>query len=132
MKKILLFIALFTITIMASNAQARIGFTSSDIKKEFANPKYNLITGYTDDNIYYITITNQRALVIYYFNTYQICDLVIIVPKTQGDLNFYVETYNKQYVINSNNTWTAYLSDGILHVKLTYLEDGGYVFTWKP
>lgn len=130
MKKILLTI-LFGITSLVIFGQARLGSSATEIKNEFWESSYNLKSGYTDDYTYYISIETERATVIYYFNSDKVCNLCAIAPDNQGQLNFYVELYNKQYVVVSSTEWKMYSANGIANIKLVYPDDGGYYFLWS-
>lgn len=130
MKRTLLTI-LFVITTAFVFGQARLGSSASEIKSEFWESSYNQKSGYDKDGDYYITITTERATVTYYFNSDKICYLTTIIPDNQGALNFYVELYNKQYVIVSSKEWKMYADKGIANIKLIYPESGGYYFLWS-
>jgi len=130
MKRTLLTI-LFAITSVIVFGQARLGSTASEIRSEFWESSYNLKSGYDDDGDYYITITTERATVIYYFKSDKVCYLTAIIPDNQGALNFYVELYNKQYVVVSATQWKMYSNNGIANINLIYPEGGGYYFLWS-
>ena len=130
MKRTLLTI-LFAITSVISFGQARLGSTATDIKSEFSSSSNKLKSGYDSDGDYYVTIETERATVTYYFNTDKVCTTTIIIPDNQGQLNFYVELYNKQYVIVNSTEWKMYSNDGIANIKLVFPEGGGYFFVWK-
>jgi hypothetical protein len=130
MKRTLLTI-LFAITSVIVFGQARLGSTASEIRSEFWESSYNLKSGYDDDGDYYITITTERATVTYYFKSDKVCYLTAIIPDNQGALNFYVELYNKQYVVVSATQWKMYSNNGIANINLIYPEGGGYYFLWS-
>ena len=130
MKRTLLTI-LFAITSIISYGQARIGSTAAAIKSEFSESSNKLQSGYDSDGDYYITIETERATVTYYFNIDKVCTTTIIFPDNQGQLNFYVELYNKQYVIVSSTEWKMYSNNGIASIKLVFPEGGGYFFVWN-
>lgn len=130
MKRTLLTI-LFAITSIIAFGQARLGTSATEIRSEFSESSYNLKSGYDDDGDYYITIETERATVIYYFNSEKICYLTLIAPDNQGALNYYVELYNKQYVIVSSKQWKMYSENGIANIELVYPEGGGYFFRWS-
>lgn len=130
MKRTLLTI-LFAITSVIVFGQARLGSSASEIKSEFWESKYKLKSGYDSDGDYYITIETERATVTYYFNSERVCTLTVIIPDNQGALNFYVELYNKQYVIVSSKQWRMYSDGGIANIHLIYPEGGGYYFLWS-
>jgi hypothetical protein len=119
---------LFAITSIIAFGQARLGTSATDIRSEFSESSYNLKSGYDDDGDYYITVETERATVIYYFNSDKICYLTLIAPDDQGALNFYVELYNKQYVIVSAKEWKMYSENGIAKIELVYPESGGFFF----
>ena len=127
------FLTTFTLLLIINLAfsQARLGSSVDDIKNEFGEAEYNLKSGYSDDGTYYVTISTDRATVIYYFSKEKICTLCMIVPDNQGALNFYVELYNEQYVIVSSTEWKMYSGGGIAEISLIYPDDGGYFFLWK-
>ncbi|SFV34311.1 hypothetical protein [Thermoflavifilum thermophilum] len=127
MKKALLTI-LFGIASLVIFGQARIGYTATQIKNEFWESEYNLHSGYDEDGNYYISITTERADVFYLFNSDKVCYSTGIFPHTQGDLNFYVELFNKMYVIVSPTKWKWYSNKGIVNINLIYPEDGGNCF----
>jgi len=122
---------LFAITSIIAFGQARLGTSATDIRSEFSESSYNLKSGYDDDGDYYIKVETERATVIYYFNSDKICYLTLIAPDDQGALNFYVEKYNKQYVIVSAKEWKMYSENGIAKIELVYPESGGFFFRWS-
>jgi hypothetical protein len=126
-----LFILLFAICSTIIFGQARLGSTVSDIKSEFSESSYNLKSGYDSDDDYYIILTTEKAEVLHYFNSDKICNLSIIKPKNQGALNYYVELYNKQYVIISDRKWKMYSENGIANIELLFPESGKYLFRWS-
>jgi len=118
MKKLLFFLVLI-ISSQFINAQARLGSTEQQIRSEFSD--YTFTSGITFDGTKYISTYLPHSLIAYYFDDNGICKNVNIVPLTQGDLNYYVQTYNQQYVIISGTEWTAYFKNGgIMHIELKY------------
>ena len=127
MKKLLLLVTFITVFTIISKAQSRIGYTPSQIKAEFYY--YTWSSGYTSDGAYYISANTTRGLIGYYFSTELICNSCILIPKTSGDLNYWVELYNTNYVIVSDKEWKAYLTNGsIVHIKLEHSADSGSYF----
>ena len=129
MKKILLTVILIFTTIVAFS-QARLGSSASEIKSEFSERRYDLLD-YTENNIYYINITTERAIVVYHFSSDMKCILTRIIPDNQGSLNFFVELYNKMYVIISPTKWKMYSGRGIANIELVYPKAGSYYFIWS-
>jgi hypothetical protein len=129
MKKTLLSV-LLTLTAMIVLGQARLGSTALEIKSEFRGKKYKLKDGHDNDGNYYITIETKRATVAYFFNSDLICTQTLIIPNSQGALNFYVERYNRQYVIESPTKWKMYSKAGIAEIELFFTDDGCF-FVWE-
>jgi hypothetical protein len=113
------------------SAQSRVGSSAADIKAEFWEAEYKLKAEYDKDGDYFISIETQRATVLYYFNENKICKATFIVPDNQGALNFYVELYNKRYVILSPTQWKMYSENGVAEISLIYPEGGGCYFLWR-
>jgi hypothetical protein len=130
MKKTILTI-MFAITSCILFGQARNGNSATDISAEFSERIYDLKSGLTKDGDYYIIIKTERASVLYNFDSDKVCTNIVIVPENDGALNFYVEMYNKQYVIISPTSWKAYTNQGIADIELVYPEGGGTYFIWK-
>jgi hypothetical protein len=128
--KNLIFTTALTIFCLTAFGQSRLGSSADDIKTEFYETNFNLKSGFDENNYYYITISIERAIVTYYFNTDKICTLTVIIPDNQGALNFYVEQYNKKYVIVSTTEWKMYSKGGISNIQLIYPDSGGYYFLW--
>ena len=121
MKK-LIFILLLFVSFQTTKAQSRIGYSEAQIKNDFST--YSFEEGYTDDGTKYIYFKDDRALIVYYFGENGLCTITGIFPLTQGSLNFFVQQYNKQYVIISSTQWQAYLHKGILEINLRYPKTG--------
>lgn len=112
------------------SAQARLGSTAREIRNEYWDPKYQTESGYTDDGIYFVSLVLERATVMHLFNHEEVCIMSVVVPKNQGALNYYVENYNKLYVIISSTQWKMYSEHGIANIELAYPDNGGYGFIW--
>ena len=130
MKRTLLSI-LFVIASIIVFGQARLGSSAAEINSEFEESIYNQENGYDDDGDLFISIDTERASVIYYFNSEEICYLTLIAPDDQGAINYYVELYNEQYVVESPTKWKMYSEEGIANIELLYPETGGCVFRWS-
>lgn len=126
MNKLLLFLMLLSGAVLG---QSRLGSTRSDIYAEFSdnNPEF----GIDDDGTPYLTIVFNRSYVRYYFNARSVCYLVMIIPRSQGDLNYLVELYNKQYVIVSSTSWRMYTSEGGIATVDLMTSNDNVVFVWR-
>lgn len=106
--------------------QARIGFTLSDIKKDFAKYPQSLTT--TDDGDYRLKVETPEMVLLYYFKEYSYATAVI--PLSDAMLNAMVELYNKNYVIVSSTEWKSYTAEGVMKGELIFAEGGGYYILW--
>jgi len=128
MKKLLL-LCVFGLITNFMFSQARIGYSEKQIKDEFYDCKFEI--KYSDYGQKYITTNDfYRCFVFYYFDENNICSSCLIVPKTSGDLNFYVEEYNKECVIISNTQWKFYTNSGIIDINLIFGDNFTY-FTFE-
>jgi hypothetical protein len=121
MKTIITILLLFQLTFNV-NGQIRLNSNKSEIKSEFFESKYSL-EEMNIDGIDAISIFTDRANILYMFNSNNVCKISILVPHTQGDLNYFVESYNNRYVILSDNEWKMYTENGIAEIKLLYDAD---------
>lgn len=118
---------LFLITCLSGFSQARIGFTESQIRSDLSYLTFT--EGVSNEGYKYIYAYADRGVVAYYFGEDGLCMLTRFLPYTQGDLNFYVESYNSKYVIISETHWKAYLQNGgIVDIYLVTNSDGTTFF----
>ena len=113
---------------LTTTAQARIGSTLGEIFNEFSdnNPSYRTL----DDGRVTMRVLTDRATIDYVFNDEQNCEATLILPHRQGDLNYYVETYNSRYVIISSREWRMYSGDGsIAKITMETYQDKTF-FMW--
>lgn len=129
MKNILLIIALITI-VGANYSQSRNGSTANEIIEEFWHEQY-LPKEITNDGGYFISVNIEGINVLYGFNDDFICNVTLIIPPSQGSLNYYVERYNNSYVVISHTQWRMYYEGGYLDITLVYPDTGGYYFVWQ-
>jgi hypothetical protein len=113
---------------LSTTAQARIGSSLGDIYSEFSDdsPSFKDLEGGRKS----MRAITDRGVVDFVFNTEQICVMTLILPSSQGNLNYYVETYNSRYVIISSKEWRMYASDGaIARITMETYEDKTF-FMW--
>jgi hypothetical protein len=136
MKKMmfLLFLLIFSSHL---SSQSRLGSSFKEIKDEFSDDASVKLTEkyFTEAKegryIKYLEVVIDNATVVYIFNTSLICYGTYIVPANQGALNYYVELYNKRYVIISPTNWRMYHSSGYTEVELFFDENDLYYFLWS-
>lgn len=126
MKKLLILVFLFIS--LFSFSQARLGYSYQEIKREFVNE--NVVFTYVDSTPCLI-ITYLNIEVYYYFNDKFLCYQTCVVTEDFSTAKEIVNTYNKNYDYVSKNTWSMKMNNLIFIVKLSYIKDVGYVFTWN-
>jgi hypothetical protein len=126
MKTLILSALLLASTTLLS--QVRLGNSRSEIYKEFQ--EYSPEFGTFEDGTPHLSFTTSRAYVRHSFNASGYCTDAMVVPLNQGALNFYVEMYNRQYVIVSQTEWKMYNSNGIATIKLISYNDMAF-FLWE-
>jgi hypothetical protein len=55
----------------------------------------------------------------------------MIIPRSQGDLNYLVELYNKQYVIVNSTSWRMYTNEGGIATVDLMTSNDNVVFVWR-
>ena len=125
MKYILSFFVLFSTSVYS---QVRLGSSRIDIYKEYSsdNPTFHT----TEDGVQYMSVQLPRAYVSYVFDDNAQCTMCTVIPNNQGDLNYYVESYNSKYVILGSRTWKMYSESGIVALIELQSKDGVSVFVW--
>jgi hypothetical protein len=128
------FILALSMMCLEVSGQARLGSSVIDIKKEFSDKSHELKSGYDSDKNYYIRVFTDIATVFYFFDEDSYCDQVLIIPDDNGKLNYFVEDYNKSYVIINNQEWKMYNETGIASIKLVFPDVKGEkpYFVWTP
>jgi len=126
-----LLILIFTISSIFAIGQARFGYSVNEIKSEFSDKKYNLSGDYGEDGIYHLIIQLPNANIIYLFDADKICNTTIVGPFDQNALNYYVEYYNKNYVVISPTEWRMYAKQGFFNAKLVFPAEGEPFFVWE-
>lgn len=117
--------ALLLIAFLSVKSQTRIGYTETEIRKEFYEKTFQSF--YTKDGIKVIYWRNNDVEVSYGFDKNTgICNLSMIQPLTQGILNYYVERFNKEYVIVDETHWKWYSNTSIVNISL--VQQGSYSY----
>lgn len=127
MKKLLVLLCL--VVSFAGHSQARMGYSYEEIKSEFAyDYNYDYTAGYDEKLGKYLQFYVGTGSIYYYFSSDNVCNIMIILPKTKADLHYYIEKYNASYAIIDDHTWHLYDHGVIVVIELMYVEDGGYFF----
>jgi hypothetical protein len=121
--KRILITALLFLGFNSLNGQTLLGKTVEEVKKEFQDKKYELESGYDDDNEFYITANTEQSVNTYYFKEDLKCYLIQLIPMDQGKLNSYVQDYNDICVIISDTKWKLYSDKGIINIELIFAKD---------
>ena len=130
MKKLIISIALLCTTIYA-RSQSRLGYTSSEIFSDIGS-RYKLDIDFDKDGDKILNCQIGQAYVSYcFFDKSTTCNAVAITPTTQGTLNYFVEQYNKNYVIIDSMNWRMYSNDGTISaISLVNNNNGKAYFLW--
>ncbi len=105
----------------ALKAQVRLGYTESQIRKEFPEKIWERLL----DNGEMCINSNFRLGEYWYFFSAatNLCYGVTEIPFSNANLNEQVEYNNRHYVVTSETSWTVYQEDGgIFYIKLVYLD----------
>ena len=124
MKKLILSLFLL-LTVVLTNAQCRVGSTYSDIYAEFENKKPSV--HFTDEGQLYLSTQLSIGNVLYYFDSDKICTETVIFPKDDDAVNFYVERFNKHYVIISPTSWRMYSNGAYADITLVYFQNRNFI-----
>lgn len=80
------------------------------VKTTWNGSKYEYTTGYfnlqTGESVKFIKVKNDRADLYYIFEKGDICIQTIVIPFSEGDLNFYCEDYNVKYEKLTDGIWS--------------------------
>jgi hypothetical protein len=127
MKKLVIMLVLLSIVAPAFS-QARLGRSFYEINQEYEE-NYSVVIDKFKDNIV-LNIDMDRAVIKHLFDSNDICILSMIAPKSNIDVQYYVERYNKELVIMSPTEWRFYVGNSIAKVSLKTLDDNSIVFFW--
>jgi hypothetical protein len=127
MKKLVIMLVLLSIVAPAFS-QARLGRSFYEINQEYEE-NYSVVIDKFKDNIV-LNIDMDRAVIKHLFDNNDICILSMIAPKSNIDVQYYVERYNKELVIMSPTEWRFYVGNSIAKVSLETLDDNSIVFFW--
>lgn len=129
MKKIILLFILFSVSCGFGYTQSRLGYTFDQIKSEFTNEGLKVRIEKSEKLKTFLVVEMERADVQYIFDDNKICTVTAIYPHNTGQLNYFVERYNKIYVIISPTKWRAYDETGYADIKLVYV-DSIFMLIW--
>lgn len=116
MKKLLTSLLLLISTIGMS--QSRIGYTAKEIIQEFNNHKIESEYSSNGDLILIVQIGDLCEVLYMFFDKSETCSAVAIMPKSNFATNYFVEKYNKEYVILSNKAWRMYYNNMIINIRM--------------
>lgn len=114
------------INVSGLHAQARVGSKATDIATEFSHK--GIQYDRANDGTRYLWYSDKSVFVGYYLDENSICTSTIIIPNSQGVLNWYCEKFNKEAVIISDTQWKLYTKGGVMYIQLIYTDDGAYYF----
>lgn len=110
-------------------SQVRLNYTKSDIISEFSNENFKL-DEFNYDGLDAVTIFTKRVNLLYLFNKNNVCKVSILIPHTQQDLKYFIEMYNRNYVIISDTEWKMYSENSVANIELIYTQ-GKQAIRWS-
>lgn len=117
MKNLLILICLLYSNIIIS--QVRLNYSKTEILSEFSDSKFKL-EEFKYEGLDAVTIFTESVNLLYLFNYNKICKISILIPHTQSDLKYFIELYNREYIIISDTTWKMYSENGVATIELIY------------
>lgn len=124
MTKYIIFFILFFSAVLLS-AQCRIGSTYADIYSEFETNEPSV--HFTDKGQLYLSVQVETGNVLFYFDTDKNCTETVIFPNDDDTVNFYVENFNKHYVIISPTSWRMYSHGAYADITLIYYQNRNFI-----
>lgn len=118
MKKMIILLMIF-VTIPAI-AQIRLGMPLDSIRKEFPADRYSAQSGTLKSGDLYYGITTSLAKVVYNFDIYNYCNVVLVMPLTDSIFSWYKKKYDRDFKVVSATKWRAIDNDLIADVFLMY------------
>jgi len=119
---------LFLLIPLITFSQARLGSSLNEIRNEFSAHQMGYIN---INNIPCLIVTYPDIQVRYYFNSKSFCYQTSLVTQNLKQSKHILDVYNKNYIITSKTTWIMNDSFRTAHIKFSYKDDIGYVFTWN-
>ncbi|OYT15492.1 MAG: hypothetical protein B7C24_12790 [Bacteroidetes bacterium 4572_77] len=114
---------------MASLAQVRLNTSSQEILQEFE--KEGIIQDTNTSGAVYLMLDADYWTVYYTINEASICTQCFIVPADNEVINYFVEKYNKNYVVIGIKEWRSYYGADVASIVLKETEDGEAFFLWE-
>jgi hypothetical protein len=109
-------------------SQVRLNYSKSEIVSEFSEYKFR-IQEFEYEGLDAVTIFTERVNLLYLFNSNNICKVSILIPHTQQDLKYFIEEYNREYVVMSDTEWKMYSNGNVSTIELIYTQ-GKQAFRW--
>jgi hypothetical protein len=129
MNKLIILLVLLP-NLALSQAQPFFNYNPSEIKAKRPNADWSYTKWGDNDELFAMGYKDPEAFVMYFFDEDNACVITSITPKTQGDLQAFVESYNKRYVIVSDTEWKFYSEGVVFNCQLAQTKTGIYFFMW--
>jgi len=129
MKKLLLLLLLWQSVTALGYSQGVVGLTVHELKDAF--PDNEFTKDYMDEGVLYVTNFNCSKFAYFVRNGTDVVEFSICFPTSDRCLSMYIEKFNREYVILSENKWKAYLGGSTLDITLEYNDNGYYTITYQ-
>jgi hypothetical protein len=126
MKKLLLLLLLLP---ALTFSQGVVGLTVHELKDAF--PENSFTNDYMDEGVLYVTDFNCSKFAYFVRNGTDVVEFSICFPTTDRCVSLFIEKFNREYVIISENKWKAYLDGSVLDITLEYNDKGYYTITYQ-
>ena len=110
------------------NSQVRMATPKEDIKKEFSYLKIedHIIT----DSVDAITFQTRNSAVTHLFDEEGLSYCAFLTPFGDEELKYYIERYNREYIVISPTQWRVYYKDQYVDITLTEANNTS-LFIWQ-
>lgn len=113
----------FIVNTFLVKAQAHLGMSEKEIKAIYPNNLFTLKVEPDGERFIYSNF-DQGCFYYYFDKTTELSYLCTQRPLNVVKMNGQIEIYNKNYVITSPKSWTAYFDNGeIMYIQLNFMSE---------
>lgn len=127
------FFLLFSVCVLSlgiSTAQARIGYSLSEIQEEFK--QYNSKTEHYESGNSALVFEFEKVTWMYHLNKNNVCTAFSIVFYDDISFRDYIIHLNETRVPVSDTQWKEYTPNGVLSITLHFIDSGTPFFHYTP
>lgn len=117
-------IATIIFILICSMGYSQLGKSVNEIKSTYADAKYNMNSGYTENGHYYISINYANLDLKLFFNENNISFTSQLIPLTDEAFDAIIAEYNKSYFKIRDNKWYQEMTSNYITIELFYTAQG--------